>query len=305
MNFNVVLLIVLVLVISPLTAQDATSTPEPPQAGDVRLDAKGGEQVYVPAGCFLMGTSDEEAEYAASLDAPSWVMGRIKTEQAQHEVCISEGYWIDRTEVTNAAYQAFVDEGGYTNETYWSENGLTWLKRQNIENLPKQCGDELIEDHPRVCVTWFEAEAYANWRGGTLPTEAQWEYAARGPESLIYPWGNEWDADLANVVDSTALTPVGEYPDGASWCGALDMAGNAMEWVQDWLRPEYDEDSVTDPLGPERGAVKVEKGGWWGSNPVAARAAYRHFEDPPTYNDHHIGFRIVSIAEMVGDESAE
>lgn len=302
MNFGVGLLIVMLVFVSPLVAQEDTSTPEPPQAGDLRVDAKGVEQVYVPAGCFMMGTDDDEADYAASLDAPAWSISRIKTEQAQHEVCLSAGYWIDRTEVTNAAFQAFVDDGGYTDEAYWSEAGLAWLNRQRVENLPKTCVDELVDNHPRVCVTWFEAEAYANWRGGALPTEAQWEYAARGPESLIYPWGDEWDADLANVVDSTALTPVDQYPDGASWCGALDMAGNAMEWVADWLEAEYEAESVTDPVGPERGAIKIEKGGWWGSNPVVARAAYRHFEDPPTYTDHHIGFRVVTAE---ADETGE
>lgn len=277
----------------PVTAQSEST----PQAGDVRIDEYGIEQVYVPAGCFMMGTSDAEAEYARSLDAPDWSLSRLTSEQAQHEVCISSGYWIDRTEVTNAAFQAFVDAGGYTTEAFWSQQGWNWLNRQNVDVLPlADCHPEAT-DHPRVCITWYEAEAYARWRGGSLPTEAQWEYAARGPESLIYPWGNEWDSALANVVDSIGLTPVGSYPDGASWVGALDMAGNAMEWVQDWLSRGYEAESVTDPAGASRGTMKVEKGGWWGSNPVVARAAYRHFEDPPTYQDHHIGFRIVTAEE--------
>jgi len=203
--------------------------------------------------------------------------------------------------VTNAAYQAFMDDGGYTNEAFWSEDGLEWLGRQDIEELPAACVTETPDDFPRVCVTWFEAEAYAAWRGGSLPTEAQWEYAARGPESLIYPWGNEWNPELANVVDSEDLTVVGSFPDGASWVGALDMAGNTMEWVADWLSNGYDDVTETDdPTGPERGTIKIEKGGWWGSNPLVSRSAYRHFEDPPTYQDHHIGFRIVSMAEEEG-----
>jgi formylglycine-generating enzyme required for sulfatase activity len=88
--------------------------------------------------------------------------------------------------------------------------------------------------------------------------------------------------------------PVGSYPTGASWVGARDMAGNAMEWVADWLDPAYYAKSpASDPTGPPTGTIKVEKGGWWGSNPFAARSAYRHYEDPPTYQDHHIGFRVV------------
>ncbi len=160
--------------------------------------------------------------------------------------------------------------------------------------MPVEC-DDTEPNRPRTCITWFEAEAYAAWRGGRLPTEAEWEYAARGPESTVYPWGAEWDPMLANVVDSAGLTPVGSCPEGASWVGALDMAGNAREWVNDWLGTDYYEDSPSiDPPGPERGVKKVEKGGWWGSVPYAARGAYRHFEDPPQYEDGHIGVRIVS-----------
>ncbi len=292
-------LVGLLLAIALPAAGQVDTTPEPvePQAGDARVDAFGIEQVYVPAGCFLMGTSEAEAEYARTLDAPSWGAGRISSEQAQHEVCISSGFWIDRYEVTNAAFQAFVDAGGYTTPEYWSQPGRVWLNRQQVENLPLACVENAADDQPRVCVTWYEAEAYARWRSGALPTEAQWEYAARGPESLIYPWGNEWDPARANVVDSAGLTPVGSYPDGVSWVGAHDMAGNAMEWVQDWLSSGYAAEPVTDPAGPQRGSIKVEKGGWWGSNPLVARSAYRHFEDPPTYQDHHIGFRIVSPVE--------
>ena len=142
-------------------------------------------------------------------------------------------------------------------------------------------------------MTWWEAEAYARWRGGRLPTEAEWEYAARGPRSLRYPWGNEWDAARCNVVGSAGATAVGSFPSGASWVGAQDMAGNAMEWVADWLAP-YAGAPATDPAGPATGKMKVEKGGWWGSNPFVARSAYRHFEDSPDYADHHIGFRVLS-----------
>ncbi len=111
----------------------------------------------------------------------------------------------------------------------------------------------------------------------------------------IYPWGDEWDPAKANVVDSEGLVPVGSYPDAVSWVGAFEMSGNAMEWVQDWLDSRYyEQGDMIDPQGPETGARKVEKGGWWGSHPYIARAAYRHFEDPPTYQDHHIGVRVVS-----------
>ncbi len=273
------------------------------QAGDTRTDEFGIEQVYVPAGCFIMGTTDEQGEYASTLEAPVWARGRISTEQPAHEVCITKGYWLDKYEVTNEAFQAFIDAGGYTNRAFWSEKGLDWLDDQEVNRLALRCPNETEPTHPKVCITWYEAEAYATWRGGSLPTEAQWEFAARGEESLIYPWGNEWDASKANVMDSDGTMPVGSFPDGVSWVGALDMAGNAMEWVADWLSADYSTltEIRDDPTGIRLSAVKIEKGGWWGSNPVVSRSAYRHFEDPPTYQDHHIGFRIVSPVVM--DES--
>ena len=279
-----VVLFVLLVNATPLSA---------PFQGETRTDSHGIEQVKVPAGVFLRGTAD-----ITSLEPPAWARRVIQTEQPQHEVEVTRDYWIDMYEVTNAAYGAFVLDGGYQAEKYWSEAGLAWLAGRAESTLPIECEGETNEDHPRVCVTWYEAEAYASWRGGRLPTEAEWEYAARGPESLIYPWGNEFDPTKANVLDSSATTAVGSYETGKSWVGAYDMAGNAMEWVQDWLGPSYYSlKEKTDPQGPDEGRVKVEKGGWWGSNAVVARSAYHHFEDPPTYQDHHIGFRIVSPVE--------
>jgi len=273
-------------------AQEAT--PEA-KAGDTRTDAKGITQVYVPPGCFMMGSSDEQVEAALKLNPPNWVKGTTIYEQPQHEVCLTKGYWMDQYEVTNADFAAFVADGGYTKTEYWSEKGAAWLNSQIVSRLPVSCEDDAKADFPRVCVTWYEAEAYAAWRGGHLPTETQWEFAARGTGSRVYPWGEEWDAAKANVVDSKGLTAVGAYPDGISWAGAYDMAGNAMEWVQDWLSSTYYKDSPKDdPTGAETGTKKVEKGGWWGSNAYVARSAYRHFEDPPTYQDHHIGFRVVT-----------
>jgi formylglycine-generating enzyme required for sulfatase activity len=290
----------LLLLFLLLLTQTIEPTAEPtaePQPGDTRTDPHGVEQVWVPAGCFLMGSTDEQIAALTSDKTLHPVLRRsIESEKPQHKVCLTSGYWIDKTEVTNASFQQFVDDGGYTRQELWSEAGWGWLQRQGTKKLPVECDVETGDDYPRVCVTWYEAEAYANWRGGSLPTSAQWEYAARGPESRIYPWGDEWNPENANVVDSKGLTRVGAYPQGASWVGALDMAGNAMEWVGDWYSPTYYQDSPTDdPTGPERGSIKIERGGWWGSNPAVARTAYRHPEDPPTYQDHHIGFRVVSM----------
>jgi formylglycine-generating enzyme required for sulfatase activity len=276
----------------PGSARDPTAT-RAPEPGAGRADAKGIEQVWVPAGAFMMGSDEGALRQVQSLDPPRWVVRELPSEQPAHPVRLASGYWIDRYEVTNAAFDAFVRDGGYGDRTLWSDRGWAWLGQQPPGALPRRCfeGPTL----PRVCVTWYEAEAYARWRDGRLPTEAEWEFAARGPESQVYPWGDAFDAGRCNVIGSTGPEPVGSHPAGASWIGAHDLAGNAMEWVLDWLDKDYYALGVRDdPGGPASGTIKVEKGGWWGSNPFVARAAYRHYEDPPDYNDHHIGFRIVS-----------
>jgi formylglycine-generating enzyme required for sulfatase activity len=265
-----------------------------PAAGEVRTDHQGVQQVWVTPDTFQMGTSELEASAIKALHPPAFVLGELPSEQPKHLVRLTTGYWIDKYEVTNAAFQAFVDDSGYYKIEFWSLEGQKWLHTQSVSNLPHSIGQQL-SNCPRVNITWYEAEAYAHWRGGRIPTEAEWEFAARGPTSLIYPWGNIYDTAKANVVGSTGSTVAGSYPNGASWVGACDMAGNAMEWVQDWLDVNYYKQNITDnPQGPAAGTIKIEKGGWWGSNPYAARSAYRHFEDPPTYGDQHIGFRIVS-----------
>jgi len=259
-----------------------------------RRDAKGIEQVWVPPGSFVMGTDDATLEELKALGPPAWVAKEFESERPAHPVQLTQGYWIDRREVTNASFAAFVKDGGYTTPAHWSEAGRAWLAKQKSDALPAPCPGERPDD-PRRCVTWFEAEAYARWRGGRLPTEAEWEFAARGPKSLRYPWGGTFDAARCNVVDTQGPVPVGSLPGGASWVGAEDMAGNAMEWVSDWLDVGYYRQSAeNDPTGPATGTIKVEKGGWWGSNAFVARSAYRHYEDPPDYGDKHIGFRIVS-----------
>ena len=260
--------------------------------GQVRIDSKGIEQVWVPAGSFLMGTDEATILELKALNPPGFILGEFVSEQPQHEVHITAGYWIDKYEVTNKAFQAFIGDGGYQNQKLWSKAGWEWLSHQSASQLPRYCLGNL-PDNPVACITWYEAEAYSKWRGGRLPTEAEWEYTARGSQSLIYPWGNNFDSSRCNIIEGEGFKPVGSYPTGASWVGALDMAGNVMEWVQDWLG-SYSGNIVENPTGPTTGTVKVEKGGWWGSNLFVARSAYRHFEDHPDYGDMHIGFRTAS-----------
>ncbi|MGH8134796.1 MAG: formylglycine-generating enzyme family protein [Steroidobacteraceae bacterium] len=209
-------------------------------------------------------------------------MRHLISEQPQHEVRLTKGYWIDRHEVTNEAFGKFLEVGGYRTRSLGSESGREWLKKESPGQLPASCEGNApnhpVPNHRVDCVSWYEAE---------------WEFAARGFWSLAYPRGNAFKSSLAKVVESEGLKPVGSYPQGTSWVGAQDMAGNVMEWVQDWLG-NYSAESVEDPIGPASGAVKVEKGGWWGGPYLAPRSEYRHFEDPPDYGDHHIGFRVAT-----------
>lgn len=287
--------------LTPTERIEMPTIPQTPSAGQTRIDEKGIEQVWVPAGSFQMGSTAEALDkLAKEQKPPTFVVSAFSLEKPQREVEITQGYWMDKYEVTNRAFGAFVDDGGYTRKEFWSEEGWVWLETQKNARLPRYCMGNL-PDHPVACITWYEAEAYAHWRSPStgagrsrLPTEAEWEYAARGPESRVYPWGSEFDSALCNITDSKGTQPVGSYPGGISWVGAHDMAGNVMEWVQDWL-DYYPAEKSTDPSGPAQGKIKVEKGGWWGGPAQTGRASYRHFEDPPDYADLHIGFRVVTI----------
>jgi iron(II)-dependent oxidoreductase len=153
---------------------------------------------------------------------------------------------------------------------------------------------------PRVKVTWYEAEAYAAWRRGTLPTEAQWEWAARGPESRRYPWGEKFADGAANTdrLSLHATRPVGSYPAGRSWCGVDDMAGNIWEWVADGYSPTaYDSAPVWDPFVPPTTHFRVMRGGAWGGMPGGSpgdvRCARRVGWAPGDRKNSH-GIRVIS-----------
>ncbi|MBK6433624.1 MAG: SUMF1/EgtB/PvdO family nonheme iron enzyme [Anaerolineae bacterium] len=144
--------------------------------------------VWVPAGEFTMGSADSDTQAGSD-------------EKPQHRVNV-DGFWIDRTEVTNEQYRKFVDVGGYNQKQYWTEAGWTW-KGQNNATQPGCWGDGNFNQgqQPVVCVSWYEAYAYARWAGGRLPSEAEWEKAARGTDGRIYPWGNTWDGTWADFCD--------------------------------------------------------------------------------------------------------
>jgi iron(II)-dependent oxidoreductase len=183
----------------------------------------GVEMVLVPAGCFQMGNNDSFLE-----------------EQPVHEICFDQPFWIDRTEVTVSQYAEFLN-GQPTPIDDYSHWLSVWIVIGNAHIQLKQdgriwypLGDEA--NHPIENVTWFGANDYCTWRQANLPTEAEWEYAARGPESLLYPWGNKFDRFY--IVRFEGRNPeVGSKPQGASWVGALDMSGSQFEWTSSLYRP--------------------------------------------------------------------
>ncbi len=229
--------------------------------------------VYVPPGAFMMGSND----YAE--------------EKPVHEARITRGFWLGLTPVTNAMYAKFVADGGYRTQTYWTPEGWQW--KGNCTG-PKDYDGFTAPDQPRVGVTWYEAVAFCNWAGLRLPTEAEWEYAARGPENRRYPWGNVFDPSRVICWENSGgkTHPVGEgiRAAGASWCGALDMSGNVWEWVSSLYRdyPCGADDGRESMLD---GSARVLRGGSWNdSDALNLRGANRYGLPPSLRNDSN-GFR--------------
>jgi len=261
-------------------------------AGIERTDSFGIKQVYVPAGCFNMGGARKDFQAQAN-------------EQPQHQVCITKAYWLDEFDVTNAAFDAFTKAGGYTNNSLWSADGLSWKQSNNVTKPSTKDSNNndctkisSAPNQPRVCVNYYEAEAYAKWRSGRLPTEAEWEYAAHGIAGWIYPWGDIFDQSRANTTENGIgkTTAVDAYPSGKSWVGAYDMAGNVWQWVSDWVSDTYYSISPTnDPRGPSSGEYRGLRGGSFSRNQHYARSGLRN-SDYPFNRFSGLGFRIVVVA---------
>jgi formylglycine-generating enzyme required for sulfatase activity len=232
--------------------------------------ADGMVMVYVPAGRFWMG--DTAADDQADGD-----------EMPQHKVYL-DAFWIDRTEVSNAQFRNCVAAGACQAPVTCSWGTPTY-----------DDGDKA--DHPVVCVDWDQAQAYCRWAGGRLPTEAEWEKAARGNKGQRFPWGNGIpDCSKAQYGSCGGQTvPVGSKAAGASPYGALDMAGNASEWVADWYAPDYYASSPEqNPPGGASGPGRVVRGGAWNLDWRFLRAARRNYSNQANH-DHFTGFRCVAV----------
>jgi len=225
--------------------------------------------VHVSGGTFQMGSAE---------GAPGAEAGEFP----QHPVTL-DGFWIDQTEVTNRQYRQCEEAGACQAPS----SDCEWGGYEHAHRA----------DHPVVCVDWYMAAAYCEWAGARLPTEAEWEYAARGPDNFIYPWGNSPpDNTLLNYAGNVEdTTEIGSYLDGASWCGALDLAGNVWEWVADWYG-KYVSEALANPAGPPAGTFKVVRGGSFADGPTCIRAAHRYHDLLPDDPRASLGFRCAGQA---------
>ncbi len=225
--------------------------------------------VLVPSGCFEMGSNASQLAVAEeSCDRYYGALGcrvGFERETPAHEVCISDPFWIDVITPTNLQYL-------------------------QIAMQPASSPFPDLE-LPVQGFTWQQALDYCELRGGRLATEAEWEFAARGRDGLIYPYGNEFSLQLSTLRKISPPVP-GEIPEGASWVGAQDMSGGMAEWVQDWFG-EYSDEAQVDPQGAESGTLRVAKGGdWFAHAGFLVRGATREALDPEFATSKN-GFRCV------------
>lgn len=285
-------------------------------------DAHDEEMIVIPAGPFVMGSdrTPSQDESAGVGTIKPWYLD----EHPAHKVDL-KAYAIDSHEVTNVRYQQFVTATGHTPPILWGQNGYLLNQRAealaqlDIEKLRRLAvktfhldmdtrtmgrqalADAIIERlhyldiEPVTEVSWNDARDYCTWAGGRLPSEAEWEKAARGPKDNEYPWGNDWAPGLSNSGEEMwddGVAPVGSYPKDKSGYGVFDMAGNVSEWVADWYQPYPGTTYQSDAFGQK---YKVLRGAAWGREGHYAmhqfqRGAYRFYLDPTSVLDD-VGFR--------------
>jgi iron(II)-dependent oxidoreductase len=234
----------------------------------------GMDWALVPAGCFAMGSSDVQLDLARG-SCNQYSGGDCNydfaaMEQPVHRVCFDQPFWIGASEVTNHQY-------GFSSSTGMHRiyRGPNW---------------------PRETVTWSQADQYCRRTGARLPTEAEWEYAARGPDSLVYPWGNQPSSEYLDRAGLLNPQNVFSIPADRSWVGAVGMGGNVMEWVDGWDRP-YSSFGQVAAEGTSPTQLRLARGGSWASYAsYLLRAAYRKPYDPD-FSSSILGFRCAWDAE--------
>jgi len=282
------------IVVTPLPTLDIGSPVDTPipvfDIGSTKTGDDGMTLVYVPAGEFTMGSSADDASAACQKYYAKCDRNKFTDEEPPHQVDLA-AFWIDKTEVTNGLYAKCVADGACQKPTL-----LRSYTRSDYY------GSSEFEDYPVIYVDWNMANAYCSWADRRLPTEAEWEKAARGVNGNIFPWGNEspnanllnYNHDIENKTDDE-VTKVGNYADGASIYGALDLAGNVWEWVNDWYSESYYQSSpASNPLGPDTGEKRVLRGGAWNSIGVHFQSAFRE-KETIDYTGFDAGFRCAQV----------
>lgn len=229
--------------------------------------------VRVTKGEFIMGSDDVDRAAKAMQygDRKPW----YANERPSHKLSLPE-FYIDKYEVTNADYRKFVEAAGHRAPFHW-QNGFP----------------EDRADHPVILVSWSDAKTYCEWAGKRLPTEAEWEKAARGTDGRQFPWGDDFSLDKVNTSgEYQGTTRVGMFADGVSPYGAMDMAGNVQEWTEDWYK-QYTKNDFEDKDYGEK--FKVVRGGSWGGMghyivKTYVRTSYRNIAPPEGFYDD-VGFR--------------
>jgi len=240
----------------------------------VAVNARDGSvMVYVPAGEVEIG--DDQ-----------------RPDRPKHRVFVS-AYWISVYAVNNTQYGRFVAKAKHRppDDSNWSAAPAVWRGVRMPGHLL---------DHPVVCVSWEDAKDYAEWAGCELPTEAQWEKAARGPRGFLFPWGDRWDASRCRNSTSRGretTCPVAAYPRGVSGYGTYNQSGNVLEWCADWYAEDfYNRSPPSDPAGPLNGERRVQRGGGWRNSEIDDfRATYRDCRQP-AFRYGNLGFRLVKRA---------
>ncbi|MGD8759450.1 MAG: formylglycine-generating enzyme family protein [Anaerolineales bacterium] len=305
---------------------DPLVTPPPPQVPEpidtrVRL-ADGMTMVYIPAGEFQMGNQGIQWMWDGSLTEGNLNPQVFIDEGPQHAVYL-DAYWFDQTEVTVGMFRAFVEATGYETSAERDGWGAPYKAGPKEEEWPHVEGADWLhpqgpmsnaqDDHPVVQVSWDDAAAYCAWAGGQLPSEAQWEKAARGTDGRLFPWGDIFDGNLGSFCGAECpvernkeyayddgyprTAPVGSFPVGASPYGALDMAGNVWEWMADWYSANYYGLSpYENPPGHRFGTERAQRGGAWVDNGSWVRTTVRH--STPGWNRcDDLGFRCAVPAD--------
>jgi|SRR5215510_808900 len=237
--------------------------------------------VPIPEGPFLRGSTAEIG---------------LADEHPQRLIRLS-AFTIDLLPVTFGDFAAFIEGRGYAREELWSPEGWSFVRSSGL-GRPRFLGEpewgHVTGPRQPVCgISLWEAEAYARFVGKRLPTEAEWEKAARGTDGRLYPWGNQWDPARCSFRGGPirAAPQVGQFQSGASPYGVLDLAGGVWEWCADWYDAgEYARSPERDPIGPASGELKVARGGAWNALPLQNRTANRNAWKP-TARFSNLGFR--------------